>query len=149
MTTLLLALTLAAPAPKAVSKPATDDHPLIGEWVVESEVSSGKPIAKVGKPARVTITSDRWKSKVVGEIECCLTVDSKKDPPQIDFWSPSQGDEKPLTAKGIYKLEGDTLTMYYRLNGERPTKLESLPKSHVYMMSLKRVNKDESPGEKK
>jgi uncharacterized protein (TIGR03067 family) len=149
VTTLLLALALGAPAPKTDAKPPAEEHPLIGEWVVESEVSSGKPIAKNGKPARATITSDRWKSKAVSEIECCLTVNAKKDPSQIDFWNPTQGDEEALTAKGIYKLEGDTLTVCYGLNGERPTKFDSLPKSRVYMMTLKRSKKDETPGERK
>lgn len=149
MTTLLLALALGAPAPKSEPKPATDEHPLIGAWVVDSEVSSGKPIAKVGKPIRVTVTSDRWKVGIEGETESFLSVNPKKDPPIIDVWLPTQGDEEALNAKGIYKLEGDTLTVYYRLMGERPTKFESLPKSRVYMMTLKRVKKEVAPGVKK
>lgn len=147
MTTLLLALAIAAPAPKADPKPATDEHPLIGEWVVESEVVSGKPM-NVSKRARVVLTSDRWKIKIEGDTESCLSINSKKDPPTIDVWVPSQGDEEASTCRGIYKLDGDTLTISYSLR-DRPTKFESPPKSGIYLMTLKRVKKDIAPGEKK
>jgi uncharacterized protein (TIGR03067 family) len=149
VTTLLIALALGAPAPKTDAKPPADEHPLIGEWIVDSHVSSGKPLPRLAKQEKVTITKDRWKVKGVSEAESCLTIDPKKDPPTIDVWNPSQGDEKALTAKGIYKLEGDTLTVCYRLNGDRPTKSESPPMSRVYMMTLKRVKKDDAPGDKK
>jgi len=148
VTTLLLALALGAPAPKAEAKPPADEHPLIGEWAVESEVSSGKPIANVGKRARVILTSDRWKIKIEGETESCLSVNPKKDPPTIDVWVPSQADDELSTCRGIYKLEGDTLTFCYS-HKERPTKFESPPKSGIYLMTLKRVKKNDTPGEKK
>jgi uncharacterized protein (TIGR03067 family) len=138
--TLFLALALGAPAPKADAKPATDDHPLIGEWVVESEVSSGKPM-NVTKRARVILTSDRWKIKIEGETESCLSVNPKKDPPTIDIWVPTQGDEDTSNAKGIYKLEGDTLTVCYSYK-DRPTKFESPPKSGIWLMKLKRVKSE-------
>lgn len=142
MAGLLLLLTLAAPAPKSDAKPATtEDHPLIGEWVVESHVSSGKPIAKVGKPERITITRDRWKIGAEGMTESCLSLEAGKEPPHIDIWVPVQGDEEESRARGIYKLDGDTLIVCYRLGKERPSKFESLPKSGVWMMTLKRVKK--------
>lgn len=46
-----LALALAAPAPKADPKPAAAvDHPLVGQWAVESHVVSGKQLPMPGKP---------------------------------------------------------------------------------------------------
>ena len=79
------------------------------------------------------------------ESEANLTLDPTKDPPQIDVWVPVQGDEMDVNARGIYKLEGDTLTVSYRLGGERATKFESLPKSGVYVMTLKRSNAEMIP----
>jgi uncharacterized protein (TIGR03067 family) len=140
VTLLLLALALGAPAPKTDAKPPADQHPLIGEWVVESEVSSGKPM-NVSKRARVILTSDRWKIKIEGETESCLSVNPKKDPPTIDVWNPTQGDEEASTCKGIYKLEGDTLTFCYSYK-DRPTKFESPPKSGIWLMKLKRVKSE-------
>jgi uncharacterized protein (TIGR03067 family) len=149
VSTLLLALALGAPAPKADAKPPADEHPLMGEWVVESEVYSGKP-KNVSKRAGVILTSDRWKIKIKGETESCLSVDPKKDPPTIDVWVPVQGDEEESRSrcKGIYKLEGDTLTICYSYK-DRPTKFESPAKSEIWLMKLKRVKSDVEPGEKK
>ena len=137
MPAILLALVLTAPAPKASAKPALDQA-IIGEWIVEQEVSSGKPILNVGQPAKVTITRDRFKSRIAGVGEWGLTINAKKDPPQIDLWDLVR---KKVGTKGIYKIEGDTLIIYYRFGDDRPAKFESLPKSGVRMMSLKRVNK--------
>ena len=142
MINLFLAFALAAPGPKVDPKPASTEHPLKGEWVVESHVASGKPLAPIGKPERITITHDRWKIGVEGKTESCLTIDASKDPPQIDVWVPTQGDEDEARCRGIYKLEGDTLTVCYRMGKERPTKFESPPKSGVWMMTLKRVKKE-------
>lgn len=141
MTTFLLALAILAPGPKADAKPLpAGTNPLIGEWVVDSHVSSGKPIGRVGKPERITITEDRWKIGLEGMTESCLTVDSKKG--HIDVWVPSQGNEDVPNASGIYKLEGDKLTMCYRIDGKRPENFESGPKSGNWLITLKRVKKD-------
>jgi uncharacterized protein (TIGR03067 family) len=138
---LLLALVLgvAAPAPKDAPKAPAAESPLLGEWVVESHVASGKLLRPIGKPERVKITKDRWIVVKDGESDANLTLDPTKDPPHIDVWVPVQGDEMDANARGIYKLEGDTLTVSYRLGGERATKFESQPKSGVYLMTLKRV----------
>ena len=143
MNSLLLALAIAAPAAKVDPKPTPPaDHPLIGEWIVDSHVSSGKLVAQIRKPERITITRDRWKIGVEGMTESCLSIDAKKDPPQIDIWVPTQGDDDPSCCSGIYKLDGDTLTVCYRIGRERPAKFESLPKSGNWLMTLKRVKKD-------
>ena len=141
MTTLLLTLALAAPAPKEPEKPAPPgDHPLLGDWVVESHVSSGKPIRPVRKPERITVTRDRWIIKTEAITESCLTVDAVKS--HVDIWVPTQGDEDPNRCTGIYKIEGGTLTICYRLDGVRPAKFTSLPKSGDYLITLKRRQKE-------
>ena len=133
-----LALTIAAPAPKEVPKPAATDNPLLGEWVVESHLSSGKPLPRFGKPERVIITRDLWKVEKELSAESNLSLDPKKDPPQIDIWVPAQGEES--RARGIYKVNGDTLTVCYSLGTDRPTKLESPARSGIWLMTLKRAS---------
>jgi uncharacterized protein (TIGR03067 family) len=137
--TLLLALAIAAPGPKDAPK-SPAENPLLGDWLVESHIASGKPIPQVGKSERITISKDRWKVMTEGESESNLTLDATKDPPHIDVWVPAQGDDDKFTrARGIYKLDGDTLVVCYTLSGDRPTKFESTQKSGVWMMTLKRV----------
>ena len=139
--TLLLALALAAPGPKDAPK-APAENPLLGEWVVASHVSSGKLLPPFGKPEHITITTDRWKVTKELESESNLTLDATKDPAHIDVWVAAQGDDdKSSRARGIYRLDGDTLVVCYTLNGARPTKFESPPKSGVWVMTLKRVKK--------
>ena len=128
-----LALVVAAPAPKDGPKPPAADHPLVGEWVVESHVASGKPLPRFGKAERVTITRDRWKVSKESVAESFLSLDPAKDPPQIDVWVPDQDGE--VRCRGIYKFDGDTLTVCYTLDKDRPTKFESAPKSGMYLMT--------------
>jgi len=135
---LVLALALATAASKDGTKPApTVQPPLAGEWVVNSHVASGKPFPRIGKTERVTIARDRWKVTKESETESYLSLDPAKDPPQIDVWLPDQDGE--VRCRGIYRLEGDTLTVCYTLGPDRPTKYESLPKSGLYLLTLKRV----------
>lgn len=134
---IVVTLIAAAPAPKDAPSPPAAVNPLVGEWVVESHVASGKPLPRVGKAERVTITSDRWKVSKESEAESYLSVDATKDPPQIDVWVPDQDGE--VRCRGIYKLDGDTLTVSYTLGKDRPTKFESGPKSGQYLMTLKRL----------
>jgi uncharacterized protein (TIGR03067 family) len=137
VTSALLFLTLVptAPAPKDAPKPAAD-NPLLGEWVVESHVASGKVLPKVGKVETITITKDRWQIEKESRSESFLSLDPTKDPPHIDVWVPDQEENR---ARGIFKVEGDTLTVCYSLSPDRPTKFESTPKSGHYLITLKRT----------
>jgi uncharacterized protein (TIGR03067 family) len=130
-----LVLLPAAPAPKDGSKPAAD-NPLLGEWVVESHIASGKVLPKAGKVETITITKDRWQIEKESRSESFLSLDPAKDPPQIDVWVPDQEENR---ARGIYKIDCDTLTVCYSLGADRPTKFESAPKSGLYLMTLKRM----------
>jgi uncharacterized protein (TIGR03067 family) len=129
-------MTIGAPGLKDLPKPAPSDNQLLGEWVVESHMYSGKPIRQTGKPDRVTITKYHW---VVNESEAetNLALDPTKDPPQINWWIPAQGEETRV--RGIYKMQGDTLTVCYSIGPERPKEFDSPARSQIWLMTLKRV----------
>jgi len=89
-----------------------------GEWVFKGEKQllrhDGKDDAEGWQPFR---------------------LDSTKSPKEIDLQGPGG------TAKGIYRLEGDTLTVCLPmpfLTKERPTKFESDPKGKFCLITLTR-----------
>jgi uncharacterized protein (TIGR03067 family) len=128
-----LALVFAAPAPKAGPKPAVA-HPLVGTWAVESYTRAGKPMM-VG-PAAVEMTADRWVYRGRNEAESYLAVGAEQN--AIDVWLPGTDNEPPPTARGVYALVGDALTIHSRVNGERPAAVTATPAADVWVMVLKR-----------
>jgi len=71
-------------------------------------------------------------------------TDTKKDPAEIDIMPPSEKAGRG-TIRGIFKIEGDTLTLCVtggKDDGDRPAKFESPEGSQVMLMTLKRAKKD-------
>ncbi len=144
MNTLLL-LALAVSAPKIKETKITD---LVGEWVVESVLQSGTPVAfPVGDKVHYEFTKDRtWRTyrgdqELIGR-DSQFRVDAKSDPPQLDFVI-RPNDPNPSRTHGIFKIEGDTLTICLVHAGfERPTKFESPEGSSQTLYVLKRPKKE-------
>jgi uncharacterized protein (TIGR03067 family) len=130
---LTLALVLAAPALKPGPKPVAA-HPLVGKWTVESYTRAGKPMM-VG-PATVEMTADRWIYRGTSEADSYLRVDPATA--AVDVWLPSSDNTPPPTALGVYKLDGDTLTIHSTLDRVRPAEVTDSPTGNVYVMVLKR-----------
>lgn len=138
-----LAVTLGAPATK---DPAKKDPPsIVGEWNGEKAISGGKE-----KPAPeggiVFIFAADGKLSVQegnrGKPEgATYKIDPKKDPAEIDFIPPP--DKKEPNVQGIYKIEGDTLTICISGGPDavRPTKFESPEGARTMLMILKRAKK--------
>jgi uncharacterized protein (TIGR03067 family) len=128
-TILITALALSAPALK---DPPKQELKIAGEWIVESQVTNGRPL-KTTIERRYTFGEDgKWnlitKAKAL----------NSNQPAAIDMkYSVS------LTYTGIVKIEGDTLTLCYSRNDdERPTKFESSEGSTFILIVMKRAKKD-------
>jgi len=137
-----LAVSLTAPVPK---EPPKKDPGIVGEWVAQKMVAGGMelPPPQSGAftflfaPDGKLIVKEGTKEK---PDEGSYTVDAKKTPAEIDLVPPAQ--EKLGTMPGIFKIEGDTLTLCYTLMGERPKSFEPPAGAMTMLMTLKRVKKD-------
>ncbi len=135
-----LALALAAPGPKDAKK---DPPSIVGVWVIDS-VSAGEGVARVQPPAATTIYTADGKFEyrtTKGEKyrSGTYTVDPKKNPAEIDL----TGEAAPgVVRPGIYKLDGDSLTIGLGNPGVRPTAFEDAPGAAMYLYVYKRAKKD-------
>jgi uncharacterized protein (TIGR03067 family) len=136
-TLLVLAVTLAAPV-----KDGKKDPPgLVGEWAAESAVIRGKPD---NPPPGTTWTFTADGKSVLrvgdgnGEVEGTYKADPKKDPAEVDITAGPKGGP----ARGLYKVDGDTLTLCLVTDGEdRPKKIEAPAGSTAVLITFKRVKK--------
>jgi uncharacterized protein (TIGR03067 family) len=144
LASLLVGLTMSVGAPGKDSS-AKDPPSLVGEWVGEKAVAGGKekPVPEGG--ITFTFTADGKLSVKEGKPDKNDTgtykTDPKKAPAEIDIIPPE--DKKEPTVLGIYKLDGDTLTLCFGRGkeGSRPTKFESPEGSQTIVITLKRAKK--------
>jgi len=138
-----LAMLVAAPAPKA--PPKKDPPSLVGEWIPESVIHGGKP--HPNEPGTmITFTAEgkclTKEGKDEKPDEMSYQINAKKDPPELDLIEPDGGMNPQKLMPGIYKIEGDTLTLCLSLNQKRPTEFASPAGSDVILITLKRAKKD-------
>lgn len=141
-TLLLAAIGIAAPALKDL--PRKDQSP-VGEWQVESVVSGGRPRPVGAEPFRYTFTADgkwylhRGPLEPDETVERAYFTDPKADPPRIDLrYDPAEQESR--VGQGIFKVEGDTLTICLRRRGTgRPKAFESTPDVPTTLYVFKRV----------
>jgi uncharacterized protein (TIGR03067 family) len=101
-----------------------DMKQLQGNWIVVSIQVNGKdlPQGKIGDP-NASIKDDEYR---IHDFRLRLTIDPTKKPKTIDM-DGKDGNGKPLSMIGIYRLEGDTLQICLAKPGtkERPTMMET------------------------
>jgi uncharacterized protein (TIGR03067 family) len=139
---LALALVVAAPAPKDKDT-KKDGLLLVGEWVGEKAEVAGMPLPAPVSEMRMEFKADGkavLRDGAKPAEEASYTADPKKDPAEIDLTPPPTGG-KAETLLGIYKVEGDTLTLCLAAAGGRPTKFESAAGSANMLLTFKRAKK--------
>jgi uncharacterized protein (TIGR03067 family) len=136
------ALALGAPGLKG---PKAEE--LVGVWEIEKLTSDGKEMGRSADQwARYTFTAEgKWLVEQKGLPSVGprgYIVDSRVTPATIELSTPPMGPEHP-TSLGIYKIEGDRMTLCVAFpERERPAKFESPEGSKVILIVLKRVKKD-------
>jgi uncharacterized protein (TIGR03067 family) len=114
---------------------------LPGTWRCTSATIDGNPLAAEKAAAlRLTLTDHRL-TTVLGEqvlFDSTYTVDATQQPATIDMLG-TEGESQGKPGLGIYRLDGDTLTLCYCLPGNpRPAAFESPPKCGIYLVVWKR-----------
>ena len=139
-----LALAVGAPGPKEAPK---KDASIVGEWIGEKAVAGGKELPIPEGGVGFTFTADGKLMVKEGPKPKpdagTYKLEAKKDPAEIDLMPPA--DKKDPIVQGIYKLDGDTLTLCFSRGGpgqDRPKKFESPEGSNVVVITLKRAKKD-------
>ena len=112
--------------------------------MIESLTRDGKDDSATYKGGTRENTGMRYKMIPPGgssaqTAEGTFTIDPKKTPATIDL-VPGKGRYEGKTLPGIYKLEGDTLTIAFAEPGkDRPTAFESKAGSGVVLVVHKRA----------
>src|SRR4051812_4730878 len=134
---LVVSLALGAPAVKEAPKKA-DTPSIVGEWKCVDAVGGGRPadpeeLSTMGH----TYTADGDARMQWGPATSTgkYTVDTKKDPAEIDIVSAKNG----KTFKAIVKIEKDLLVFCMAEGGGiRPTKFESPSGARILLLTFKR-----------
>ncbi len=112
-----------------------------GNWTCASAVVDGKALPEATvQLLRLTLTRDRYTTRKDSEVlfDSTYTTDVTKHPKQINMVG-TEGALQGKEAHGIYRLDGDTLTICYTMPGkERPTTFESQAGSGAYLIFWKR-----------
>ncbi len=116
-----------------------DEERILGTWaLVSSEEGGQKAPEQVIQEAKVIFAADGKMTAKQGakEQEFTYQLDPAKNPKEF-----SGTNDKGRTVLGIYKLDGDTLTICFDRSGARPTEFASKEGTTVVLEVLKREKK--------
>jgi uncharacterized protein (TIGR03067 family) len=131
----MMLLCLRAPAAEQ-DQNKKDLDAMQGTWSIQKWLLQGAsaPAGAIG--GSMTIKGDQLIAMGGSDNPATLKLDSAKDPAAIDFI-----DKRSSTDRGIYNLDGDTLTFCMALSGsgkDRPTVFESTKDNGYMLIVLKR-----------
>ncbi len=120
-----------------------DPKPLAGTWAIHAATLGGRDHLDDYKGMTLKVEGDKY---VVGfgmvQDEGTLTVDTSKDPKTIDLKTKPGGLFKGRTMPGIFKIDGDKLTICVNTETQdRPTKYEAPEKSPIMLLTFEREKK--------
>src|SRR5271168_4142321 len=106
-----LAMLLGAADPGNVDG-KNDVDPLQGSWTMFLCFVNGEELSPdLVKSGELVVEDNEYRPKLGASVEATsINVDSSKTPHSIDF-TYVEGPKKGLTLKGIYKIEGNNLTI--------------------------------------
>jgi uncharacterized protein (TIGR03067 family) len=119
----VFAILVLVPEMDIQAKPSSDLDKLKGTWLPSSAMFDGAAAPpEVLKDRAWVIAGNQLAEMNNGrrERKATLVVDAAKEPATLDV-AYSEGEAKGLTGRGIWKLEGDTLTVCLAVSGDRPT----------------------------
>ena len=129
-----LAVPLGAPAPRD----ATKVEQLVGEWAVVTYIQDGVKNdneiggVRFGPDGRAYFRPDAGYDGGEGT----YTADATGHPARIDVTPPAGEGGRRV---GIFRVDGDVLTVCFREGDDRPKQFESRAGSGVNLVTLKRV----------
>ena len=127
------------PAAAGKDEAAKDEEKILGTWAVVSGEEGGQkaPEERI-KEGKLIFAADGKLTAKLGEREQEFTyqLDPAKKPKEFSVM-----DDKGRTMLGIYKLDGDTLTVCYDRTGHRPAEFDSPEGTRIVLEVFKRVKK--------
>jgi uncharacterized protein (TIGR03067 family) len=139
-----LALAVGAPAPKKEA-PKKEPPTPVGTWLSEKVVAGGKELPAPPGAIEFNFTTDGQlrvnKGNGAPSEPGAFKVDATKDPAEIDI-TESRAGRPDRTIVGVFKIDGDTMTLAISEAGDRPKAFESPAGSQVIVFTFKRVKKD-------
>ena len=133
---------MAVAAGRGDDKPDADIKAVQGEWTIEKVQEGGKwKVDDGAKPGTPVTISDK---KIVvrdenNSWEVLYKLDPAAKPKAIEI-TRTVGEFSGKASKGLYKLDGDTLTVVYGLPGaDAPTEFTTKEGSRQIMVVLKRA----------
>ena len=139
-----LPLTVAAPAKDNEAK--DDLKKFEGNWTITSWRQYGQDLEKEGlETAKWTVKGDKYTFAMGGnEEEGKIKLDSSKKPATIDL-DITEGMDKGKGQPGIYKIDGDTITIALAAPGakDRPKDFTSTEDNMQILVTMKRKRKED------
>ena len=131
-----------APAAPALKDQPPKVPPIFGEWVRTGHTQAGKPVGPDGEPHHQVFKADgQWEYYYGGRQGSLgnksFKTDPRQNPPAIDIHMDPAGGSG---WRGIYKVEGDTLTLcLVNIKQDRPKTFESSPDRPTTVWVFQRV----------
>jgi uncharacterized protein (TIGR03067 family) len=119
-------------------EPVKDEEAILGTWVLESIEEGGMKGGDRFKDTTLTFTADGKIMSKLGGQEQSFTYSLSPGTSLKEFTAMN---DQGRTLRGIYKLAGDTLTVCFDRNGNRPDEFSSPEGTTIVLEVLKREKK--------